>query len=378
MHFSFYIRLVSLLFLCFSGPFSFAQTADMFSESHPAQESAPNIGDGTGRSDGGEKVYVVEERGRKSWRATFRKTQDTASEQWDFARKTQEKGRLKKADHRMLYLHRRWPNSKEAPWAARARADILFERGKWKDSFSAYQYLIDNYSSQMKDYGSVLQRQFEIAFKIMKRRRLRWIFGGYRAPEYAVEYFEGVIRNGPQWIRASEAQFMIGKCNQDAGECELAITAYGVLGYRYSDSTYAEEAAWQQISCFRELRKDFPSSPEMLDRILTATTVFLTTYPRSDHKNEIIQLRNGLYEVKAGNVFAEASFYAEIPKEPKAAIIYYEKMIEEFPKSELVPHAEERIAALQELLARPIQARTADIPRSKPLPFTKDSWNAER
>ena len=149
------------------------------------------------------------------------------------------------------------------------------------------------------------------------------------------------------------------------------------MGYRYPDSTYAEEAAWQQIACFRQLRKDFPSSPEMLDRTLTATTVFLSTYPRSAHKNEIIQLRNRLYEVKAGRVFDEAAFYAKVPKEPKAAIIYYEKMIEEYPKSELVPYAEERIAALKELLAMPLQARTADAPRSKPLPFTKESRNVE-
>ncbi|MEE9368767.1 MAG: tetratricopeptide repeat protein [Pontiella sp.] len=335
------------------------------------------IGDGKDVVEGDEKVYVVEEQGRTTWRSKIDSKKDTSAEQWGYALHTKEKGWLKKADRRMLYLYRRWPNSKEAPWAARARADILFERGKWKDAFEAYQYLIDNYSSRMNDYDVVLQRQFEISFKIMNRRRIRWIFGGYRAPEYAVEYFEDVIRNGPQWTRASEAQFMIGKCNQDAKEYELAITAYGVLGYRYPDSTYAEEAAWQQIACLSKLRKDFPSSSEILDRTLTATTVFLTTYSRSAHKSDIILLRNTLYEVKAKMVFDEAQFYAKVPKEPEAAIIYYEKMIEEYPKSILVPFAEEQIAALRELLAMPIQARTADAPRSKPLPFTKDARNAE-
>ena len=99
----------------------------------------------------------------------------------------------------------------------------------------------------MRDYGSVLESQFEIAVDIMNRRRMRWLFGGYRAPEYAVDYFEDVIRNGPQWSRAPEAQFLIGKCHQEAKDLELAISAYGVLGYRYPESSYAEEAAWQQI-----------------------------------------------------------------------------------------------------------------------------------
>jgi outer membrane protein assembly factor BamD (BamD/ComL family) len=355
-----------------------AQTDGGFDGSEYAEPMVGEIGDGVDVfGESGEQRYITEETGRSTLRSNFDSKKATSSEQWDYARNTQKKGHLKKAERRMLYLYRRWPNSKEAPWAARARADILFDRGKWDDAFNAYQYLIDNYSSRMKDYNSVLQRQFEISFKIMNRRRLRWIFGGYRAPEYAVEYFEGVIRNGPQWSRASEAQFMIGKCNQDAKEYELAITAYGVLGYRYPDSQYAEEAAWQQIVCLRKLRNQFPNAPEMLDRTLTATTVFLTTFPNSEHKSEIIQLRNSLYEVKAGMVFDEAAFYAKVPKEPEAAIIYYEKMIEEYPKSKLVPYAEDRIAALRKLLAMPIKARTADAPRSKPLPFTKDSRNVE-
>jgi len=62
-----------------------------------------------------------------------------------------------------------------------------------------------------------------------------------------------------------------------------------------------------------------------------------------------------------------------VPKEPEAAIIYYEMMIEEYPKSSLVPYAEDRIAKLKALLAMPVRARTPDAPRSRPLPFTKEA-----
>ena len=51
--------------------------------------------------------------------------------------------------------------------------------------------------------------------------------------------------------------------------------------------------------------------------------------------------------------------------------------MDEYPKSKLVPYAAERIAALEVLLAMPIKARTADAPRSKPLPFAKESRNVE-
>lgn len=320
-----------------------------------------------------DNIYVVQEKGRKLWRATFDKPKDTSAEQWVYARETQNKGWLKKADRRMLYLLRRWPNSEEAPWAARARADMLLARGKFDKASDAYQFLIDNYSSRMRDYDAVLESQLDIAVKIMKRRHMRFLFGGYLAPEHAIDYFENVIRNGPQWSRAPEAQFLIGQCHQDAGDYELAIAAYGSLGYRYPDSSYAEEGAWQQIVCFRALRKEFPNSPEILDRTLVTTTVFLATYPGSKYKNQIVQMRNELYEIKAGRVFDEAAFYAKVPKEPAAAILYYNSLIEEYPMSKLVPYAEERIAKLEALMAAPTEVRTPVPPRSRMVPFVKDS-----
>lgn len=313
--------------------------------------------------------YVIVEEGRGTWRAVFDRRMDTSADQWAYARETQNKGRLKKADRRMLYLVRRWPNSKEAPWAARARADMLLSRGKLDEAFEAYQFLINNYSSRMADYESVLESQFEIAMKIMNRRRMRWLFGGFRAPEYAVDYFETIILNGPQWARAAEAQFLIGRCYQDADDYELAIGAYGLLGYRYPDCRFAEEAAWRQITCLGELHRENPNSPEMLERLLTATTVFLSTFPSSNRKSEIIQKRNELYEVKAGAIFDMATFYANVPKKPKAAILYDKVLIEEYPKSKLVPLAEERVSALEELLEKTEEEKAPVAPRSKPLPF---------
>jgi outer membrane protein assembly factor BamD (BamD/ComL family) len=308
-----------------------------------------------------EKPYVVEERGRSSWRTTFDKHYPTSAEQWKYARETQNKKRLKKADRRMRYLVRRWPNAPEAPAAQQARADMFFSRGKLKDAFKAYQFLIDNYSSRMQDYDAVLECQFEIAVDIMNRKRMRWLFGGYRAPEYAVDYFEDVIRNGPQWSKAPEAQFLIGTAYQKSKELELAITAYAVLGYRYPNCSFAEEAAWNQIQCLDLLRKEYPSSLDILDRLLTSTTVFLTTHPSSKHQTDVIDLRNNLYEVKAKKAFDEAAFYAKVPRKPKAALLYYQRMIDEYPKSALVPDAEKRIAKLEAALAK-AEGRTTDKP----------------
>ena len=314
---------------------------------------------GTASAKGDDKPYVVQQQGRKTWRTIFDKRMPTPAEQWTYACKVRDHGNLKKAERLMLYLVRRWPDCREAPLAQQARADMFYTRKKLKNAFREYQTLIDNYGAQLTDYESILDRQFQIAVDTMNRRHMRWLFGGYRAPEYAVEYFESVIRNGPQWKRAPEAQFLIGKAYQKSGELELAVTAYGVLGYRYPDSEFAEEAAWQRIQCLEKLRKQYPNDLDILDRTLTATTVFLSTYPRSEKREQIILLRNKLYEVKARKLFDEAEFYAKVPKKAKAAIIYYKRMVEEYPRSELVPEAQKRIGELEQLVNTRVSSPTA-------------------
>ena len=324
-----------------------------------------------------EASFVIEEEGRSTFRSLFDSRKSTSAEQWDYASRTRDAGHLKKAERRLLYLHRRWPNSKEASWAARARADILFERGLWEEAFEAYQYLINNYSSRMQNYDSALEKQFDIAVKIMNRKRMKWMFGGYSVPEYAIEYFEKIIRNGPQWPRAPEVQFMIGQCHQQSEDYEMAITAYAVLGYRYPDHELAEEAAWQQILCLSALREDYPVSPDLLDRTLTASTVFLSKYPQSQYANKLKQLRNEMYEIMAGMRFEEADFYARVPKQYEAAILAYQRMIEEYPKSRRVAEAQQQVAELEALMAKPVHARTADAPYSRPITGVKDVRNAD-
>ena len=313
-------------------------------------------------------AYVVVEEGRGMLRALFDQKMETPAQQFEYATATRNQGRLRKADRSMLYLVRRWPNSLEAPLAARARGDMLLARGKLEEAFTAYQFLIDNYSSRMAEYDSVLECQYEIAVKIMNRRRFRIFFGGYRVPEYAVKYFEQIIRNGPQWTKAAEVQFRIGQCHQEAEDYELAIAAYSLLGYRYPESSVAEDAAWNHLACLATLQREYPNSPEMLNRTLTASTVFLSTYPESRFRPDIISLRNSLYEVRAGMLHETAEFYTEVPKKPGAAIIYDKAVIEEYPLSELVPSSEEHITELEELMNRPEE--TAPVaPHSKPLPF---------
>ena len=110
---------------------------------------------------------------------------------------------------------------------------------------------------------------------------------------------------------------------------------------------------------------------------MTATTVFKDTYPKSKYTARITLLRNSLYEVMAGKVFDEAEFYAKVPKKPEASIIYYEQVIEEYPKSKLVPKAQQRIDEIRALMVHPPVSRAVASTKPPPLTSEEEAHNAE-
>ena len=67
-----------------------------------------------------------------------------------------------------------------------------------------------------------------------------------------------------------------------------------------------------------------------------------------------------------------------MPKKPEAAIIYYEQVIEEYPKSKLVPDAQKRIAEIKALVVRPLDSRAVASGKPPPLNSEKEIDNAEK
>lgn len=70
---------------------------------------------------------------------------------------------------------------------------------------------------------------------------------------------------------------------------------------------------------------------------------FLLVYPDSENKERIVQLSNKLKEEKAKKIYEIARFY-EKQKEKKAALIYYQKLVNQLPETRYGQLAREKIA----------------------------------
>ena len=295
--------------------------------------------------------YFEKEEGQKSLIGFLSSSENNSEAQWLLVKNKIMNQEYRSAKKNLKELYERWPNSLEAPGAVILHAQILKDEKKWDSSFNLYQYAIDNYINRLPLYGEVLAQQYDIALSVMEERRLEFVFGGYQVPEMAIPYFEKIIINGPKWIRAPEAMFNLGKCHQLAGAYEEAITAYLELNLIYPEHDLAEQALWSRIECLKELRKKYPISPQIMNRIIIASTLYLSSYSDSDRKNEIIFLRNELYNFQAKQMHDQAIFYEKIAKNENAALKTYQSIVKLYPKSKYTDDALNKISNLESKLS---------------------------
>jgi outer membrane protein assembly factor BamD (BamD/ComL family) len=290
------------------------------------------------------KTEAGPRRKQPGWRR--RPEKQDARAQLQYADALRAAGRTRQAAKQYDALVHAWPTAPEAAVAQRAYADLLLARGKQQAAFDEFQYLIDNYPGRFP-FEEVLGEQFRIANHMSVVRHGGFLFfRGARDPARALPLYETILKNAPQWARAPEAQFQIGRIQEDVGEYELATAAYELLLLRYPRSALAAEASFGCANCRYQLAKAGPRDEEAGRRAFAALSVFLRDYPADARCAEAETSRTELKERLAAMSFERAAYYDEIAKRPEAARIAYADFIARFPTSTLRERAEQRLRAL--------------------------------
>jgi len=290
---------------------------------------------------------VYEETEKKhSWFSFSRPAKDTPAEQMAHAENLLKERKAKKAGRAFRSLVITWPSAAEAPMAQWALARILDQRGDLEDAFDAYQVLMEKYTGRFPDYAKVQNRQFEICKEIMEKRRGRIFFGGFTAPERAIPYLEQVIKNGPRSPFAAEAQFLIGQAYEASFDYDLAVMAYSAALHRYRDSEFAEAASLGRARSLFAISEDYPNDLKALEEAWAGVMVFIRDHAASTHREEVIRMRDTLFERKVKADYDIAVYYDRIAKKPEAALMNYERIVTLYPDSEKAGLARKRLDEL--------------------------------
>ena len=292
--------------------------------------------------------YEESTRGNYTYLNPFAHKPESPAAHWDYATSLREQGKLRSARKQFEILVKRWPESVQAAGAMQAVGDLSVELGDDAEAFEAYEKLIASYYTGLKNYDSVLENQYAIARRVMERKRMRLLFGGYTAPERAIPYLESILRNAPQWERAPEMQYQIGQAYQQDDKLNEAVAAYSVVEFRYPGSPFAERAGLARIECLKQLVEETPYSADLREEALLVTEVFAATYPQSESLPEVARFAEELADQEAAHDLEVARFYERVeePARHEAARIYYESVTNEFSGTAPAEVAGERLSVL--------------------------------
>ena len=264
--------------------------------------------------------------------------------QFDYALSFYKEGKLDDAWREFKKLLKEYPKSFEASESQYYLGLIEEARENFYEAYQAYQRLIDKYpfSERIKE---VIEREYNIADKFMfgyKRKALGIILP---VENPAIEIFTKVVENSTYGPLAPKAQYRLGLVLKSLQRYYEAEEAFNKVISNYPDSEWSEPAKFQIASCRAALSR----SPDYDQGAAGEAKQKFEEFVR-DHPDAVLSLEAEANIAKLNEKEAESSFntarFYEKQRSYKAAIIYYNYVVDNYPKS---VWAAKSLSKLQEL-----------------------------
>ena len=266
--------------------------------------------------------------------------------QLEHAQAQEEKGEYNNAARAYKSLIKAYPTSPLAAKAQENIANCYYSDNFLYKAFEAYQKLIENYPQEI-DFDSILEKQYNIGILFItgKKRKL-WRLPIVPAQDKGIEILQKVIDNAPFSQIAPKAQFKLALGYKRRKKYDKAIEAYKNVLKNYPESSFYEESLYQIGVCYYIESKGSSYDKLAAKEAITALTKFNSEFPESTHISKVKEYLENLEGRQSGGIYEIALFY-EKNNHTKAAIKYYNNVIDSFPDTEEANKAKKRLEKLQ-------------------------------
>ncbi len=175
----------------------------------------------------------------------------------------------------------------------------------------------------------------------------------------AAELFDVIVTQDPAADVADDAQFYLAETYYRDEQFKLAAFHYNKLLRSFPSSPYYKRGLFQTAMCYFESSPKFDRDQGDTETAIRQFKIFADLYPEDDSLNTIARERVAeLRDKLAQKEFSIAEQYRKLD-DPRAALIYYQKVIDLYPDSRYqVPALEEKARTLK-LLGRDKEAMSA-------------------
>ena len=284
----------------------------------------------------------------KKWINPKYAVKDTPQDQFAAALEAFEKERYEEAINQFNMLGRYYPNSATA-------ADAQFYIGlcneklkRYYGAFKAYEKVIEIYPSTER-MDEVVKRQYNIG-ELFYEGQKREFFGVHVIPaiDKAIDIFRSIIENAPYNQYADDAQYYLGLCYKKLNDYSAATIELEALIDNYPGSLLVGEAKYQLADCAYKLSLKPGYDVESTDRAIAEFKEVLVT---EKEESLVEKAKSAMLELegrKAQSSYQIAQFY-EKRKKYESAKIYYQEVIDKYPRTQWAVQAIERLRILENI-----------------------------
>jgi outer membrane assembly lipoprotein YfiO len=255
----------------------------------------------------------------------------TPAEQLNFALKLYGEDKLKEAENEFKKLLKHYPKSNQAAEAQYYLATIEEKKDRLYEAYLAYQKVIDKYPFSSR-INQIIEKEFRIAEKFMQGQKRKALGINLPVENPAIEIFSKVIENSAYGPWAAEAQYKLGLILKSLGRLLEAEDEFGKVIKNYPQSEWVTAAEFQIASCRASISSSSDYDQEAIHEAKQKFEEFALSHPDAELSRQAEQNIQELKEREAKGYFDIAVFY-EKQKAYNAAKIYYNTVINDYPKT---------------------------------------------
>lgn len=242
-------------------------------------------------------------------------------------------------------LLKEYPKSFEASESQYYLGLIEEARGNLYEAYQAYQKLIDKYpfSERIKE---VVEKEYNIADKFMSGYKRKALGMTLPVENPAIEIFTKVVENSTYGPLAPKAQYKLGLVLKGAQRYYEAEDAFNKIVANYPDSEWAEPAKFQIATCRAAVSRSPDYDQGAAGEAKQKFEEFVREHPDAVLSQEAEINIAKLNEKEAAASYNTARFY-EKQKAYKAARIYYNNVVNNYPNSVWAAKSIEKLQVLE-------------------------------
>jgi outer membrane protein assembly factor BamD len=272
---------------------------------------------------------------------------DSPKAQFDYAKSFYDEKKWTEALREFNKLIKTYPKSFEASEGQYYVGLVEEERGNLYEAYQAYQKVVDKYpfSERIKD---VIQKEYNIAERFISGYKRKALGVTIPVENPAIEILGKVIENSTYGPLAPKAEYKLGLVLKGLQRFYEAEDAFNKVISNYPESEWAEPARFQIASCRAAVSRGPDYDQGAMQDAKQRFEEFVKDHPDAVLSKEAEANIGQLKEKEAAASFSIARFY-EKQKDYKAAKIYYNNILDNYPQSPWAPKAVERLTLMEKL-----------------------------